>query len=394
MACAQPPSLRRRSALGVTFFVLVALVSPAFRLTASDATTVRSPANCVGERESLPSSRRSMWLNDVSGVTGADVWAVGWEIRDTQQPLIVKRSEAGWERQPVPAVWDGELNAVSARTARDVWAVGFRRGDGRGLVPLAVHFDGVAWSITRFPPRLIRNLYDVVSTGPGEAWAVGTSGGDGARPVLLRYAAGKWDRVHPPSLPARGYLGGLDRVGAGKSVVAVGTGGAYGNDQAIALSFDGSEWTREKLPDNTKARLWRVDGGLSVGLSTDIVDKDPVVLARASEGWTRLAVGRVDGHITYLQDLSVTRARGKTLVVAVGSIDARRGNRNTTVLLKDSGGTWTVLESPNPSLSLNQLLGVWSTSPADGQIDTFAVGTYFIGERSIPLVIAYLRCRS
>lgn len=256
--------------------LLVLAILP-FHARTSGAVTFDTAASCIGQREALPPGAGSTWLNDVSGVSSTAVWAVGWETSDAPRPLVVQRTEAGWHKQPVPAVWDGELNAVSARTSKDVWAAGFHRRDGTGLLPLAMHFDGAEWSITAVPPRLAATLYDVVSTGPGAAWAVGTSGGDTSRPVLLRYSASRWTRVKPPSLPPRGYLAGLDRAGAGTGIVAVGGYPDSTGNQPLVLSFDGNRWSREVLRDASNAHLSDVEGGIAVGVSEDAVDGDPVV---------------------------------------------------------------------------------------------------------------------
>lgn len=113
---------------------------------------------------------------------------------------------------------------------------------------------------------------------------------------------------------------------------------------------------------------------------------------RGRREWRRLPVGRVGGHPTYLTDIAVTRDQALRVAVAVGSMEVRDGDRKTVVLRRGGGGTWTVLKSPNPSGYLNQLLGVWSTPSADGAIDTWAVGSYYIGARSAPLIVGYLGC--
>src|SRR5437660_12858321 len=69
------------------------------------------------------------------------------------------------------------LLGVAAETPTDVWAVGYYSADYRTQLPLALHWDGQAWSTS--PTASIDSpaaFNDVVEIAPDDVWAVGDQG--------------------------------------------------------------------------------------------------------------------------------------------------------------------------------------------------------------------------
>ena len=121
--------------------------------------------------------------------------------------------------------------AIAGRSERDIWAVGADQGSG----PLALHYDGTAW--TR------------VATGSrGTLWwtqsfADGTTMMAGAQSTILVTTDGvTFTRQHTPGL-ANATVFGLWGA-ASNDVYAV--GGIAGRD-GFVWHFDGSAWTEVDL---------------------------------------------------------------------------------------------------------------------------------------------------
>ena len=69
------------------------------------------------------------------------------------------------------------LYGVVALTATDVWAVGASAGFADAPEPLALHWDGGAWTAIAAPNgnEETNVLWGVTGSAAGEAWAVGVS---------------------------------------------------------------------------------------------------------------------------------------------------------------------------------------------------------------------------
>jgi hypothetical protein len=88
----------------------------------------------------------------------------------------------------VPA--DLRVTAISGSSAHDVWAVGYRAD----AMPDILHFDGQRWTSHRGRFRRVQyHLTGVTSTGPNDAWAIGTWG------TVLHFDGMVWTEVDKPS---------------------------------------------------------------------------------------------------------------------------------------------------------------------------------------------------
>ena len=144
---------------------------------------------------------------------------------------------------PSPRSDGGFFNAVSARTDTDAWAV----GDLSATTPLTARWNGTAWSQVTGPTVTgARNtvLNAVSAASATDAWAAGI--GPKGKAVTENWTGGRsWHLV--PN-PVSGLL--LSVTGTGpRNVTAAGHNTtANGPTAAIILSWNGSAWTKVKVP--------------------------------------------------------------------------------------------------------------------------------------------------
>jgi len=130
------------------------------------------------------------WLTSVSVVAPNDVWAVGrygnHDLGPLDQTLVEHWNGSRWSVVPSPSPGgsslDDDLWGVAAVASNDVWAVG---GVGAFLnpqfsTPLALHWDGSAWTQSRVPSPAAGELLGVAAE-PGAAGLSAT--GDTIKPA-------------------------------------------------------------------------------------------------------------------------------------------------------------------------------------------------------------------
>lgn len=120
-------------------------------------------------------------LNDISAIATNDVWAVGsyWDTSvQGLRALVEHWNGVQWSLVPSahpPNALGSSFNGISGTFADDVWAVGsygISSGVGNTLVE---HWDGTQWSIVNSPnlgPRS-NQLFDVSALSSSDVWAVG-----------------------------------------------------------------------------------------------------------------------------------------------------------------------------------------------------------------------------
>ena len=145
------------------------------------------------------------WDKRSAAVLGADdVWVLG------EEKGVHHWDGSGWTESELPA----HASALGGVSGGDVWAVGFREteGDGPMSQPAAMHWDGEDWKQTETPeyhfpdpapPEETASLDSVVAVSGDEVWAVGNHtfnhGEGGPEPeeekILLRWDGGKWKKA-------------------------------------------------------------------------------------------------------------------------------------------------------------------------------------------------------
>jgi hypothetical protein len=152
------------------------------------------------------------------------------------------------------------LTAVSARTANDIWAVGSfsaTKGTTSNSFTLTMHWNGSAWTIvpspnpaTASPINGVRQtLNGVVEISPTDAWAVGNtvdtvSGSfQPDRPIAMHWNGTAWSVATLPNLGGGGLLASV----TASSSTSVWAAGPAGGSTSV-LHWNGTSWTPETTP--------------------------------------------------------------------------------------------------------------------------------------------------
>jgi hypothetical protein len=209
-------------------------------------------ASCKPWR-SVPSSSLDGQLEDASGTSPSDVWAVGYET-GVPTPVIGHWDGAAWSNVPQPAE-NSDLYAVAAVSPVDAWAVGVTfTGEADYSTTLIEHWDGSAWSVEAAPsPGTNDRLYSVSTVDPDDIWAVGhyTDSQTYIHALALHWNGSAWTAVPAPD--ASRYLTLFYGVAAQSTddVWAVGykqTRPGVGSFQPIAEHWDGTKWSLVDTP--------------------------------------------------------------------------------------------------------------------------------------------------
>jgi hypothetical protein len=219
-------------------------------------------------------------LNGIDAVSADDVWAVG----DGRGATLIEHWD-GTSWSIVPSHTGGfltsSLDAVSFDAPDDGWAVGMAERRPGLLRPLLLHWDGIGWTRER-RPESVWGLTSVIAIAPDDAWAVGYAA---TRAVVVhpqdatptRAVAVHWDGVSWSIVPTpnpgvySATLGSVAGLGA-NDVWAVGTQQSHRGSALRTLIdlWDGSSWQVEPSPnvglkDNALVAVAAVPGLLLAG---------------------------------------------------------------------------------------------------------------------------------
>ena len=187
-------------------------------------------------------------LHDVLALASDDVWAVGSQIlvkTGVVHTLIEHWDGAGWSIVPSPRARSGheELLAVSGGAADNLWAVGYLEPQITPL-PLAMHWNGTRWHVTRAPAGGI--LQDVSAHHDGGVWAVGSSAPGVRHALLAMHARAGWHV--DPNAPAQD----LEAIAWRRPYDAWAVGDAPASPpvylQPLAMHWNGSSWSFVPTP--------------------------------------------------------------------------------------------------------------------------------------------------
>jgi hypothetical protein len=341
-------------------------------------------------------------LNAVAVRGSADAWAVGHFTAPDQDDdglnmLTERWNGSSWRQVAAPAVLrqDESLLAVSASSATDAWAVGFTKTVGAaGRFPLAVHWNGSAWTIVPTPTLTggsKSTLNGVVSFGPGNAWAVG-KGRNGA--ALAEHWNGRTWSVVPVPTPAgaaSSQLSGISALSA-NDIWAVGSfttvTGTTVLGRTLTEHWNGSSWSI--VPSRNTANSNLLTGVAAVAannvwavgytITTDGSNQPDKTLIEHWNGsaWSLVASPSPASNDT----LTGVAARSATDIWAVGTRQDRSGAVPIDRTLTEhwNGTTWSVVASPNVGANDNLLNGVsaatgdvWTVGSADVFAHTLAL---------------------
>lgn len=210
-----------------------------------------------------PSASRNM-VRGISGTSSADVWAVGSyeDPQYIQNDLLLHWNGDAWQQFPamqlsttLDDLWD-----VEAISSNNVWAVGNYNDYATTRAEL-LHYDGNSW--TNQPLPFITGgsyLYAIDALSATDIWAAGGKSGSPTRPAyVIRYNGSSWSEVTVPIVGTyRNAFEDIDGISS-NDIWAVGHwGNGYGQFHALAMHWNGSNWTNISLPSSIVSQLSEV----------------------------------------------------------------------------------------------------------------------------------------
>jgi len=252
-----------------------AVRSPAFGLAALGgllaAIAVAAPAQAATAWTTLATPNRGNYSNEIFGTAALSpttAWAVGswYDVASAAPRTLVERwNGAAWTTvtSPNSTSFYNELRDVDATSATDAWAVGYANGssgvNGAPRNPLAMHWNGAAWSIVATPQPGIqsRDLYGVKAFSAGDAWAVGWyyEANFTADALALHWNGSAWSQVATPGPGTRGNALTAVSGAAANDVWAVGyyndTTDARGLTHPLAMRYNGAAWVNTPMPQTS-----------------------------------------------------------------------------------------------------------------------------------------------
>jgi hypothetical protein len=336
-------------------------------------------------------------LNGVAVRSSSDAWAVGQFTAPDQDDdglnmLTEHWNGSRWSQVGAPAVLhqDESLLAVSTSSAGDAWAVGFTKTVGAaGRFPLAVHWNGSAWTIVPTPTLsggAKSTLNGVVALSASNAWAVGR-GRNGA--ALAEHWNGSAWSVVPVPIPAGAASSQLSGISArsASDIWAVGSVatvvGTTVQTRTLVEHWNGAAWSIITSRNATSSNLLTgvaavaANNVWAVGytITTDGTNQPDKTLIEHWNGtsWSIVASPSPASNDT----LAGVAARSAGDVWAVGTRQDRSGPIPIDRTLTEhwNGSTWSVVASPNVGGNDNLLNGVAATTGdvwAVGSSDVFA----------------------
>ena len=365
---------------------------------------------------SAPPTGQNGNLQGVSAASETNAWAVGSENGAANtgigaKVLIDNWNGTAWSQVTAPATPGNTatLVAVSASSATDAWAVGHTQVNKEDFAPLAMHWNGTAWSVSSSAATaLAGQIADgVADISPTDAYAIGGGLGSADTGLLAQWNGTTWSQVTVP-LPANDAgpsvlsaiaASGPDDVWITGGYVA--REGSTDRDETYALHFNGSAWSVVPMPlvggsdaslvyqfnsivVNSPTDAWAVGGsgnGLPLIGSTGVA----VPTSTLIEHWNGTAWSIVTSPSPGTDDnlTGVTTSNAADDVWAVGYDTPAGATQAQTLTLNWNGTAWTTVASPD--VGSPSVLNSVSTNP--GAAIVWAVGDSGASGSFNPLVL-------
>ena len=256
----------------------------------------------------------------------------------------------------------GSLAGVVATSAGNAWAVGSTGGE-QNPRPLIARWNGTRWQ--RLPSSGLPSgeLGAVAATSASNAWAVG--GTEGGQTLILHWNGTSWKQV-----PSAGAVGSLTGVGASSATNAWAVGSVLGSGPgsatALILHWNGTSWQRVPGPRlsgkvylgtvavTSERDAWAVGGVYTGTLATGLI------LHWDGTSWQQVpSASPPDGRFGYyLADVAATSA---TNAWAVGCTDGCPSG-GTPLIERWNGTSWKQVAAPTTPYDLYNLSGVAAIS--------------------------------
>jgi hypothetical protein len=347
-----------------------------------------------------PLATEASALTGITCQSSSDCWAVGSLTSGTALALLTHWDGAAWNTVAGPRVGSpeddhGYLQDVTCVTVADCWAVGFYFS-GQVARTLTSHWDGSTWTIVESPnsaPDRNNYLAGVTCTSATSCWAVGrstTTIDTERQPLALRWDGDSWSVVSTSltdtSAARSDALEAVSCVSASECM-AVGHANVDGRYVAFAMRWNGDGWREVPVPLRQDAETFYVPSDILYDVSCPASSDCWAVGAH----WTGTVYQTLTVHwdgTTWTPVVSPSTApdRGNILsgvscpsaadCWAVGSSD----DYEQALIEHWDGTSWTIAAAPQNGSILTAVSCV-STE------ECWAVGPYYSPhQRSVPLL--------
>ena len=204
-------------------------------------------------------------LSSVKALAANDIWAVGGftDANNLPQTLAIHWDGSSWSTVPSPNVGttSNGLAAIDGTGPNDLWAVGSYAGGLGGIYQtLTLHWNGVQWSIVSSPNLGSghNQLDGVAVIAANDAWAVGFTGSYPGpfQTLALHWNGVQWSVVPTPNSPNGMSLGAVAAVSQ-TDVWAVG-GALVTGGTSLIEHWNGTQWSivqSSEPPGTTESAL-------------------------------------------------------------------------------------------------------------------------------------------
>jgi hypothetical protein len=342
-------------------------------------------------------------LNAVAATSSTDAWAVGFQNGNNlnqARTLTLHFDGTRWKTVASPnpgrcniGNFGNVLNSVAAISRNDVWAVGFTFPCNALQRTMAMHFDGIQWTVVPTPKLPTTNnnaLNGVIALASNNVFAVGfQAGANGATITLIEHWDGtSWKIVSSPNFNNTGNVLSSISATSASDIWAVGNAVAP-NVPIVTLveHFDGTSWKIVPSPNpltgssdqNVLTSVTAVSpvDATAAGFTLDIGNQRELTMVQHWDGksWTVVPSPNVDSNPGSFNTLHSVSAFSSTNIYAVGFFANGTTAGNQETLLEHFDGTsWTILPSPTKGLA-QQLNGVFALP---GSSNIWGVGAFSI----------------
>jgi hypothetical protein len=318
------------------------------------------------------------YLSSVAASGESDAWAVGQQFIPPDANGISSRMLAWhwngtqWTRTTTPAVPNNVgVAAVSASSTSDAWAVGKNVVAGYSAgIPLAVHWNGTAWSVAaNAVGATTGSLTGVATLSPSNAWAAGTIGK--YNQLVQHWDGSAWSVAAVPN-PTPADPAAVTKLAAisarnASDVWALGTLINGSGEALYALHFDGVSWTSSLIQQPVYGQPLRPAAIAAAGpndvwaIGNSSVSEQPVVFHWNGTAWSVSAIPNLGDYPT----LTGFAVRGSNDVWASGNllVDVTTPTpHRRTQSLHWNGTAWSIVPTVTTEAFLNGAAAVPGSS--------------------------------
>jgi hypothetical protein len=317
-----------------------------------------------------PPTGENAALTAVASTSDTNAWAVGHSNTEPNYlgaiPVIDHWNGTSWSQVATPSTGysTNTLTAVSTSSTSDAWAVGWSEPRRYTFYPLAMQWNGTAWSVsTSFNTAMSGQIADgVADISPTDAYAIGGGLGSAAYGIVTQWNGTTWTRLTVP-VPTNDITTDFDAISADSAndVWIVGsytatvssTKGTFGT---YALHWNGSSWSVVSMPANpsgdeyqlsavqaiSPTNVWAVGQNLN---SSTLASQGTLIEHWNGTAWS-VVPSPSPGVADYLNGVTFSSSSD---VWAVGSTAATDTSDEQTLTLNWNGTAWSTVSSPTAS---------------------------------------------